>query len=87
MAGTESNRPATCRDCLGPSHPVRLRIEAERRRLQRAQAVIGVLGYCLNHEAIEVEEAGDVATVAGDLIGQAINGLDVAELTAQDGSE
>lgn len=75
--GSNSELPhaAVCRDCLGPSHAVRERIQAERLRLQKAQAVISALGYSLNHDAIEIEDAGDVTAVVGDLVGQAVNAM------------
>ena len=55
------------------------RIEAERRRLQKASAVLIALVYSLT-QALDSEQAGDVAGVALDLVEQAILALDAVEL-------
>jgi cyanate lyase len=55
------------------------RIEAERRRLQKASAVLIALVYSLS-QALDSEQAGDVASVALDLVEQAILALDAVEL-------
>lgn len=46
MAAAKSNGPEQVRDCLDPAHLVRQKIEAERRCLQKANAVL-----CLVHSA------------------------------------
>jgi len=55
------------------------RIEAERRRLQKASAVLIALVYSLS-QGLDSEQAGDVAGVALDLVEQAILALDAVEL-------
>jgi hypothetical protein len=50
-------------------------IEAERRRLQKASTVLIALVYSLS-QILDGEQAGDVARVALDLIGQPILALD-----------
>jgi hypothetical protein len=54
-------------------------IEDERRRLQKARAVLDCLTLGLNYEefhTIEDVELADVATVARDLVSEAIDNLD-----------
>lgn len=57
---------------------LRSKIESERRRLQRACAVLTCL-QCACDEEIEVD-AGDVAHVARELVLAALQGLDTAML-------
>ena len=52
-------------DGTDPSGDLQDRIEAERRRLQKASAVLIALVYSLN-QALDSEQAGDVAGVALD---------------------
>jgi hypothetical protein len=78
MAAAKSSRRKRGKDS-SPSVLFQDRIEAERRRLQKASAVLLALVYSLN-QALESEQAGDVAGVALDLVEQAILALDVVEL-------
>ena len=55
-------------------------IEVERRRLQKASAVLLALVYSLDH-GLDSEQAGDVASTALDLIEQAVAALDSVALT------
>lgn len=50
-------------------------IEQQRRKLQRASAVLLALVYSLDH-GLESEQAGDVASTALDLVEQAVAALD-----------
>lgn len=59
------------------------RIEAERRKLQRASAVLLALVYSSDH-GLESEQAADVVSVALDLVEQAVDALDVVTLTQED---
>lgn len=51
------------------------KIEAERRRLQKASAVLTALVYSLDM-GLDIEQAGDAAGVALDLVEQAVIALD-----------
>lgn len=62
-----------------PSVQLQDRIDAERRRLQKASAVLTALVYSLDR-GLDTEQAGDAASVALDLIEQAIAALDAVEL-------
>ena len=55
------------------------RIEAERRKLQRAAAVLTALVYS-SDSGLEAEQAADIASVAFDLIQGALDGLDIVAL-------
>jgi hypothetical protein len=79
MAATKHTRRRRGRDGSDPSGVVQERIEAERRRLQKASAVLIALVYSLT-QALDSEQAGDVAGVALDLVEQAILALDAVEL-------
>jgi hypothetical protein len=79
MAVTKSTRRKRGKDGANPSVEFQDRIEAERRRLQKASAVLIALVYSLS-QGLESEQAGDVAGVALDLVEQAILALDVVEL-------
>ena len=79
MAVTKSTRRKRGKDGPNPSVAFQDRIEAERRRLQKAIAVLIALVYSLS-QGLDSEQAGDVAGVALDLIEQAVNALDVVEL-------
>ena len=79
MAVTKSTRRKRGKDGSNPSVVFQDRIEAERRRLQKASAVQIALVYSLT-QALDSEQAGDVAGVALDLVEQAILGLDAVEL-------
>lgn len=79
MAAANSTRPATAGDVRDPLHPICQRIEAERRRLQKASAVLACLVYSANHDAPDID-AGDVASVVRDLIDRAVLALDAVDL-------
>jgi hypothetical protein len=79
MAVTKSTRRKRGKDGSNPSVVFQDRIEAERRRLQKASAVLIALVYSLT-QALDSEQAGDVAGVALDLVEQAILALDAVEL-------
>lgn len=80
MAAAKSTRRKGGRDDPDTSYALRERIEAERRRLQKASAVLAALAYSLNHEALDNDQAGDIAGAALDLIEQAILALDAVAL-------
>jgi hypothetical protein len=79
MAARKHTRRRRANDGVDPSGEVQDRIEAERRRLQKASAVLLALVYSLT-QALDSEQAGDVAGVALDLVEQAILALDAVEL-------
>ena len=79
MAVAKSTRRRRAKDGPEPSVELQDRIEAERRRLQKASAVLIALMYSLT-QALDSEQAGDVAGVALDLVEQAILALDAVEL-------
>jgi hypothetical protein len=79
MAAAKFTRRKRGEDGPDPSGELQDLIEAERRRLQKASAVLTALVYALN-QALDSEHAGDVASVALDLIEQAILALDAVEL-------
>jgi hypothetical protein len=79
MAAAKFSRRKRGKDGSKPSVVFQDRIEAERRRLQKASAVLIALVYSLS-QALESEQAGDVASVALDLVEQAILALDAVEL-------
>lgn len=56
------------------------RVEKERRKLQRASAVLLALVYSLER-GLEPEQAEDVASSALELIEQAVDALDIVTLT------
>jgi hypothetical protein len=56
------------------------RVETERRKLQRASAVLLALVYS-SERGLESEQAADVVSVALDLVEQAIDALDSVTLT------
>jgi hypothetical protein len=56
------------------------RVETERRKLQRASAVLLALVYS-SDRGLESEQAADVVSVALDLVEQAVDALDVVTLT------
>lgn len=62
--------------------PAREHIEAERRNLQKASAVLLALIYSLDR-GLESEQASDAASVALDLIEQAIDALDIVNINRQ----
>jgi hypothetical protein len=80
MAATKHTRRKREKDGVDPSGEFQDRIEAERRRLQKASAVLIALVYSLT-QALDSEQAGDVAGVALDLVEQAILALDAVELS------
>lgn len=59
---------------------VRDRIEAERRKLQKAAAVLLAMIYAIDR-GLECEQAGDAASVALGLVEQAVAALDSVALT------
>jgi hypothetical protein len=79
MAARWSTRQKRGKDGVDPSGVLQDRIEAERRRLQKASAVLIALVYS-SSQGLDSEQAGDVAGVALDLIEQAILALDAVEL-------
>jgi hypothetical protein len=79
MAATKHTRRKRGRDGSDPSGVVQERIEAERRRLQKASAVLIALVYS-SSQGLDSEQAGDVAGVALDLVEHAILALDAVEL-------
>jgi hypothetical protein len=79
MAATKHTRRKRGKDGADPSGAIQDRIEAERRRLQKASAVLIALVYS-SSQGLDSEQAGDVAGVALDLIEQAIVALDAVEL-------
>jgi hypothetical protein len=79
MAARKFTRRKRGKDDIDPSGELRERIEAERRRLQKASAVLIALVYS-SSQGLDSEQAGDVAGVALDLIEQAILALDAVEL-------
>jgi ABC-type phosphate transport system auxiliary subunit len=79
MAATKHTRRSRGKDGSELSNAFQDRIEAERRRLQKASAVLIALVYSLT-QAMDSEQAGDVAGVALDLVEQAILALDAVEL-------
>jgi hypothetical protein len=79
MAVIKSSRRKGGKDGSKPSVVFQDRIEAERRRLQKAAGVLLALVYSLG-QGLDSEQAGDVAGVALDLVEQAVKALDVVEL-------
>lgn len=79
MGAAKSTRREHKQDASNWSGEVHDRIEAERRKLQRAGAVLLALVYSLDH-GLDTEQAGDVVSVALDLIEQAVVALDVVAL-------
>jgi hypothetical protein len=79
MAVAKSTRRKRGKDGANPSVVFQDRIEAERRRLQKASAVLIALVYS-SSQGLDSEQAGDVAGVALDLVEQAILALDAVEL-------
>ncbi len=79
MAARKHTRRKRGKDGADPSCVLQDRIEAERRRLQKASAVLIALVYS-SSQGLDSEQAGDVAGVALDLIEQAIVALDAVEL-------
>lgn len=79
MAARKHTRRKRGKDGVDPSGVLQERIEAERRRLQKASAVLIALVYSTS-QGLDSEQAGDVAGVALDLVEQAILALDTVEL-------
>ena len=79
MAVAKHTRRKRETDGSNPSTAFQDRIEAERRRLQKASAVLIALVYS-SSQGLDSEQAGDVAGVALDLVEQAILALDAVEL-------
>lgn len=73
MSRAKAKRPAVKAASIGE------RIEAERRKLQRAAAVLLAL-VCSAEVGLETEQACDVASVALDLAEQALAALDSVAL-------
>lgn len=80
MAATKHTRRKRGKDGVDPPGVLQDRIEAERRRLQKASAVLIALVYS-SSQGLDSEQAGDVAGVALDLVEQAILALDAVELS------
>jgi hypothetical protein len=83
MGAAKSTRRKGKQDTSDPSIVFRDRIEAERRRLQKASAVLLAMIYSVDR-GLELEQAGDAAAVALDLIEQAVLALDAVELRRTD---
>lgn len=81
MSRAKAKRPAK----VAQSDQLHDRIEAERRKLQRAAAVLLALVYS-SDSGLETEQAADVASVALDLVEAALAGLDVVALKRQGGA-
>jgi hypothetical protein len=79
MGAVKSTRRKGKQDVLDPSKVSQDQIEAERRRLQKASAVLLALIYSLDR-GLDLEQAGDAASVALDLVGQAGLALDAVAL-------
>jgi len=79
MAARKCTRRKRGKDGVDPSCEFQDRIEAERRRLQKASAVLIAPVYSTS-QGLDSEQAGDVAGVALDLVEQAILALDAVEL-------
>lgn len=79
MAARKHTRRRRGKDGVDPSDVLREQIEAERRRLQKASAVLLALVYS-SSQGLDSEQAGDVAGVALDLVEQAVLALDAVEL-------
>jgi hypothetical protein len=86
MATAKSNRPPGEPGSEDFSRTITERIEIERRRLQKASAVLTCLVYCVNHEADDVD-AADVASVVIKLINRAVLALDSVKLAGQPSSK
>jgi hypothetical protein len=80
MAATQFSRPCTIWDCLDDCRPLGGRIDDERRRLQKASAVLMALECALNEDGIEPIVAADAANVARGLIEHAVTRLDGVSL-------
>lgn len=66
---------------MADADSIRSRIEAERRRLQRAVSILNCLAVVADDTTYNAEVSyGDVAEVARDLIVQALEGLDSVNL-------
>lgn len=79
MGVAKSTRRATVRHVLDPSDPLHQRIETERRRLQKADAILACLVFAVNHDAPSID-AADVAAIVSELISAAVDGLDIVKL-------
>lgn len=79
MAAAKSSRRKGGKDGFRPSGEFQDRIEAERRRLQKAAGVLLALVNS-SSQGLDSEQAGDVAGVALDLVEEAILALDAVEL-------
>lgn len=75
MSRAKAKRPAKA-----AKRSIGEQIEIERRRLQKAAAVLLALIYSLDR-GLQSDQAGDAASVALDLIEQAIAALDSVALT------
>ena len=83
MGAAKSTRRKGKQDILDPSRVFQDQIEAERRRLQKAGAVLLALIYSLDR-GLDLEQAGDAASVALDLIEQTVLALDAVALKRTD---
>lgn len=63
---------------MAAANSIRMRIETERRQLQRASALLACLSAAF--DAGRDIEYSDVADVARELVGRALDGLDSARL-------
>lgn len=80
MVETQFSRPFIVWDCLDHRRPLGRRIEMERRRLNKANAVLTALECALNEEEIESIAAADATSVVRELIDGALRGLDAVSL-------
>jgi hypothetical protein len=83
MGAAKSTRRKGNQDSPDPSRVFQDQIEAERRRLQKASAVLLALIYSLDR-GLDLEQAGDAASVALDLVEQAVLALDAVALKRKD---
>ena len=83
MGAPKSTRRKAKQDTSDPSSVFRDQIEAERRRLQKASAVLLALIYSLDC-GLDTDQAGDAASVALDLVEQAVLALDAVTLRRKD---
>ncbi len=83
MAAAKFTRRKRGEDGPDPSGELQDLIEAERRRLQKASAVLLALIYSIDR-GLDIERAGDAASVALDLVEQAVLALDAVALKRND---
>lgn len=82
MSRTKAKRPTKK---AAPDDQLHDRIEAERRKLQRASALLLAVVYS-SDSGLEIEQAADIADVARDLVQGALDGLDLVALKRPGGA-